>query len=228
MISASKDDSASFPSEIEYGHASVVNMADSTFDPSVLTFFVVSTKLYHLAQQILLSFYSDENLGKTLGYDQYFEGEASVFRFERLLQGWCDDLPKYLDLCSEVSSGSSQDDLQMTFHRQAVVLRLRCVCIPVISASRTLTYPIRFLQVRIYLFRPVFARLCISQPAEPSAQPYGRPCGDDLNYRVALQCCILCVKTAREIIEITYNNLTTTRSWGRKPAWLYGTMRMSL
>src|SRR6185437_4906666 len=86
----------------------------------------------------------------------------------------------------------------------------------------------RYLQVRIYLFRPVFARFCVSQSVpDASADLAQRPCGDDLNYRVALQCCILCVKAARELIEIMHDNLTTARTWGRKPAWLYGVLRES-
>ncbi|KIX99033.1 uncharacterized protein Z520_05494 [Fonsecaea multimorphosa CBS 102226] len=211
MISTSKEDPIPLPSEIHHEDASAVEMSSSTPKQSVLTFFIISTKLYTIAQQILSSFYSEENERSTQGYEKYFEGEASIFRFDRALQGWYDEVVPHLDFQNGPVLGETENDWQMTFRRQAVVLRLR------------------FLQVRIYLFRPVFVRFCVSQPApDVSAETAKRPCGDDLNHRVALQCCILCVKTARELIEIIHDNLATSRSWGRKPAWLYGVLHVYL
>ncbi|KIW10996.1 hypothetical protein PV08_10295 [Exophiala spinifera] len=210
MITVCNDCPTLLPLQTEDGNFNVISPSDPSAEPSVLAFFVVSTKLYDIAQQILLSFYSEEKPDVARGYHRYFEGNPSVLKLDRKLQEWCDDIPANLEFRSGTSIAQAQNDLAVTIRRQAIVLRLR------------------YLQVRIYLFRPVFATLCVSQSAPTSENPSGRPCGEDLNYRVALQCCVLCVKAAKELIEIMHNNLTTTRSWGRKPAWLYGTLHVYL
>ncbi|KAJ9603731.1 hypothetical protein H2200_011917 [Cladophialophora chaetospira] len=207
MGTTAQKESCSLPSETDYEDSNIADPATST-PASVLSFFVVSTKLYQIAQNILSSFYASEHSEHVPNYEHHFEGEASVFRYERELRAWCDKIPAHLEFHSGANPAQAQHDGQTTFRRQAVVLRLR------------------YLQVRIYLFRPIFARFCISQPASTAPiDPAQRPFGDDLNYRVALQCCILCVKAARELIEIMHDNLTSAKSWGRKPAWLYGAIR---
>lgn len=137
MVNAAKRESFSLPSEVDYEDSSVVQPTGAT-SGSVLTFFVASTKLYQIAQKILLSFYSDEHTGQTRGYEPYFEEEASVFHFERELQRWCDDVPEHLVRRSGTVPGEAQSDWQMTFRRQAVVLRLRCVFVPYTRLMLTL------------------------------------------------------------------------------------------
>jgi hypothetical protein len=127
MISTSKDDPIPLPLENDQEDVYTVEMSSLTPDQSVLTFFVASTKLYSIAQQILCSFYSEDNERSMRGYEKYFEGKASIFRFDRALQGWYDEILPHLQFRGGAVSGETENDWQMTFRRQAVVLRLRYV-----------------------------------------------------------------------------------------------------
>lgn len=125
MISTPKDDPIPLPSETDHGNAYAVEMSNSTSAQSVLTFFVASTKLYSIAQQILCSFYTEENERPTQGYEKYFEGKASIFGLDRILQEWYNGILPPLDFQGGPFSGGNERE--MIFRRQSVVLRLRCV-----------------------------------------------------------------------------------------------------
>jgi hypothetical protein len=93
--------------------------------------------------------------------------------------------------------------------------------------------------VRIYLFRPILAKFCTSTRWKSGSNLYNEyedidedrgsiskvSLGDMLAHRMALQCSILCVNTARELIDVVYNHLTTDASWGQKPSWLFSVLR---
>lgn len=49
-----------------------------------------------------------------------------------------------------------------------------------------------------------------------------------LSHRTALQCSMLCVKTAIEMIETIKYHLTTAAAWGQRPSWLYGVLHIYL
>lgn len=51
------------------------------------------------------------------------------------------------------------------------------------------------------------------------------PLTETLTYRTTLQCSFLCVKAARVLINVIYDNFTTGQGWGVKPNWLYGVLR---
>lgn len=125
MISTPKDDPIPLPSETDHGNAYAVEMSSSPPGQSVLTFFVASTKLYSIAQQILCSFYSEDNERSMQGYEKYFEGNASIFRVDRALQEWYDEIPPHLHFRVGAVSGGTENYWEMIFRRQTVVLRLR-------------------------------------------------------------------------------------------------------
>ena len=96
MGTTTQKESVSSLSEIEYEDSSI---AGSTSAPgSMLSFFVASTKLYQIAQDILSSFYAGELSEHARDYEHHFEGQASVFRYERELQRWCDNVPAHLEI----------------------------------------------------------------------------------------------------------------------------------
>lgn len=45
--------------------------------------------------------------------------------------------------------------------------------------------------------------------------------------RAAIQCSLVCVKSAVELIETLYKHNTSAGTWGQKPTWLYAVLRMS-
>lgn len=86
----------------------------------------------------------------------------------------------------------------------------------------------RYLQVRIYLLRPIFVFVCTASRKTDLVE--GRSADENdfsgnLAYRTALQCSLLCVETAIKLINVMFDNLTSSHSWGRKPVWLYGVLR---
>src|SRR6186713_616328 len=85
--------------------------------------------------------------------------------------------------------------------------------------------------MRIYLFRPILALTCTSPGTAyrtSGDDTYGARTDDLLNYRIAMQCSLLCIKTAIELIRVTYENLATSNNWGKRPTWLYGVRGRSL
>lgn len=43
--------------------------------------------------------------------------------------------------------------------------------------------------------------------------------------RTAIQCSLICVKSAVELIETLYNHNISAGTWGQKPTWLYAVLR---
>lgn len=165
--------------------------------PSMMAFYAKSLELYEILNDILLSLYkpvSDENPEDI--HDFYFnkegsEGERTIFDLDRSLTRWSRSLPSYL-------RGDTNDEV---FLRQSVVLRAR------------------FLHVRMLLFRPALSKYCTSRDtANPDPLI---TLEDSLPQRVALQCSIICVKVAQEVIELVYRNIPTEGSSDFLPAWWY-------
>lgn len=138
MVSIGNSDQIPLPSADADVAVPLVEEHGSIHDAAILKFFVASAKLYRIAQQILLSFYSDETADQAQGYEPYLEGNTSVFRFERDLRQWCDEIPEELELGASRIQGQGDGHRNMTFHRQAVVLRIRYVSCPRPGKSQAL------------------------------------------------------------------------------------------
>lgn len=77
----------------------------------------------------------------------------------------------------------------------------------------------RFLHVRMLLFRPILSRYCTSREIGVSDPLISFR--DSFPRRVALQCSIICVKVAQEVIGLIHGNLPADGSSGPLPAWWY-------
>ncbi|KAK5044717.1 hypothetical protein LTR84_010491 [Exophiala bonariae] len=178
---------------------------------SVISFFVLSIELFEFVQRILLSFYSERSSDTTDSYSSYFVGKDSVLALDNEMGKWCKGVPSYLQLHFPEASSPNHNSPARTFHRQAAVLR------------------IRYLQARIYLFRPVLSRICTTHHATNSKVLSERQePTTSLEHRVAVQCSMLCVEEAIDLIETMSTNITTAEVWGQKPAWLYGVLHIYL
>lgn len=177
--------------------ASGAEVSQPASHPSMMAFYAKSLELYEILNDILLSLYKpvpDESPEDI--HDFYFnkegsEGERTIFDLDRSLTRWSRSLPSYL-------RGDTNDEV---FLRQSVVLRAR------------------FLHVRMLLFRPTLSKYCTSRDtADPDPLI---TLEDSLPQRVALQCSIICVKVAQEVIELVYRNIPTEGSSDFLPAWWY-------
>lgn len=220
MITNSTSEIVPLPIEVnehlfQADHVSSESNVCDVADNSLLSFFVHSAKLYVIAQDVLVSFYADNHKHKTSSLDSYFVGSGSVFEIDSrlLLWYWCTPACIQLDHSKRVPVDREDADLRLW--RQAVVLRLR------------------YLQVRLYLLRPVLAKVCTEGRQwlfhQHDADTYELSAGaEPLVRRTAIQCSCVCIKAAIELIEVTHLHQTTAESWGQKPSWLFGTLHIYL
>ncbi|KAH9213109.1 fungal-specific transcription factor domain-containing protein [Leptodontidium sp. 2 PMI_412] len=191
----------------------------SLSEPCVMTFFLLSARLYRLVQHILVSLYLSEDTGGVRDYSDLFTGPDSVLALDHHLMQWYDTVPRHLRLDHLVPESDQNEELSWTFRRQAVVLR------------------VRFLHARIYLLRPVLSMFCTKNQQNHGSDDdqtgnrniqHGTSSNDMLNDRAAAQCSILCVNIAMELISVVHENLTTKAAWGQRPSWLFGVLHIYL
>ncbi|KAG2420492.1 hypothetical protein HFD88_000104 [Aspergillus terreus] len=205
MISKASCGSVPLPATIDEEYipaASGVEATQPADRPSLMAFYAKSLELYEILNDILLSLYkpvpeeSPEDI-----YDFYFnkessEGEHTIFQLDRALTKWTKSLPPHLR-GSYYAGGSGY----IVFYRQSVVLRAR------------------FLHVRMLLFRPILSKYCTARDmgdTDPLISIH-----DSFPQRVALQCSIICVKVAQEVVELIYTNIPADGTSGPLPAWWY-------
>ncbi|KAL4757724.1 transcription factor domain-containing protein [Aspergillus foveolatus] len=203
MISKASCGSVPLPATVDEEYiasASGSGVEQPADQPSIMAFYAKSLELYDILNDILLSLYkpvveeSPEDV-----YDLYFnrdtsEDELTIFQLDRALTRWTRSLPAHLR--GEPVSGSNS----IIFYRQSVVLRAR------------------FLHVRMLLFRPILSKYCIARdlPSDPLIS-----LTDSFPQRVALQCSIICVNVARDVIELIHTNIPCDGTSGPLPAWWY-------
>ncbi|RAL01245.1 transcription factor domain-containing protein [Aspergillus ibericus CBS 121593] len=204
MISKASCGSVPLPANVDEEYIPAVSGSEVTQPanrPSVMAFYAKSLELYEILNDILLSLYSpttDESPEDI--YDFYFDkeanqGERTIFELDRALTKWSRSLPSHL-------RGESYPGGEYTvFYHQSVVLRAR------------------FLHVRMLLFRPILSRYCTSREIGISDPLISFR--DSFPQRVALQCSIICVKVAQEVIGLIHGNLPADGSSGPLPAWWY-------
>ncbi|XHG07534.1 hypothetical protein AWENTII_010673 [Aspergillus wentii] len=204
MISKASSGSVPLPASVDEEYISTASGTEASQPadrPSMMDFYAKSLELYEIMNDVLLSLYkpvSEESLEDI--HDFYFnketsEGERTIFELDRALTRWTRSLPVHL---RGISSPESEDPI---FYRQSVVLRAR------------------FLHVRVLLFRPTLSRYCTAR--DITATDPLITLNDSFPHRVALQCSIICVKVAQEVIELIYNNVPMDGSSGPLPAWWY-------
>ncbi|KAK2749281.1 hypothetical protein FQN55_003606 [Onygenales sp. PD_40] len=169
----------------------------------MIAFFSASLGLYEIMNDILLTLYTPVFEEPRNDIHMFYfsqdgkEGGVSIFELDRALTKWSRSLPPHLrDI-------SARPDRNPIFQRQAIVLRAR------------------FLHVRMLLFRPTLSRFCTARDnTTPSDDPFVS-LDDTLPQRIALQCSIICVKVAQEVIELIYKSIPTDGTVGPLPAWWY-------
>ncbi|KAL4920044.1 fungal-specific transcription factor domain-containing protein [Aspergillus aurantiobrunneus] len=203
MISKASCGSVPLPATIDEEYiasASGTDIAQPADQPSIMAFYAKSLELYDILNDILLSLYkpvTEESPDDI--YDFYFskstsDDEITIFELDRSLTKWSRSLPAHLR--GETTAGSNG----VIFYRQTVVLRAR------------------FLHVRMLLFRPILSKYCTSRDIafDPLIS-----LADSFPQRVALQCSIICIKVASEIIELIHSNIPIDGTSGSLPAWWY-------
>jgi hypothetical protein len=80
----------------------------------------------------------------------------------------------------------------------------------------------RFLHVKILLLRPILSRFVTSSATEPRE---ATAASSSLPYRIALQCSVVCVKTAQEAIEQIHSRLPADpNNIGPLAAWWFNVL----
>lgn len=137
MVAGSEVDPVPLPTELdeEYfqsGHFErIVARGDTALSPhtssgpSILSFFVCSATLFEIVQQILLTFYAEDNSSSARDPEDYFTGHTSIFDIDARLTKWLASVPAHLYLDSYNVNMAEEPGLTSTFRRQAVVLRIR-------------------------------------------------------------------------------------------------------
>ncbi|PLB35594.1 transcription factor domain-containing protein [Aspergillus candidus] len=204
MISKASCGSVPLPATVDEEYIPTASGAEAMQPadrPSVMAFYAKSLELYEILNDILLSLYkpipeeSPEDM-----YNFYFnketsEGERTIFELDRALTRWTRSLPPHL------RGTTSPETENLVFYRQSVVIRAR------------------FLHVRMLLFRPILSKYCTARdiaPADPLIS-----LNDSFPQRVALQCSVICVKVAQEVVHLIYNNIPADGTSGPLPAWWY-------
>ncbi|EED16213.1 C6 transcription factor, putative [Talaromyces stipitatus ATCC 10500] len=221
VVSVSLADSVPLPMDIgedcddSTSNEPAENLGRVSTGPSTLSFFVHSAKLYGIMHKILLSFYPDESIECANDSERSFMGFESTLQIDYDLMKWCRSIPDHLKINPDFNAKPTEEQPSV-FCRLSYILWAR------------------FLHVRIYLFRPIFAKFCIYSQNDQTASSTDHyavsqiPTRDMITYRMALQCSILCVKSARELIAVIHKQFTIERSWGRKPSWLFSVLHVYL
>lgn len=69
------------------------------------------------------------------------------------------------------------------------------------------------------LFRPVLSKYCTAREIAVTDPLISLV--DSFPHRVALQCSVICVKVAQEVIDLIRDNIPADGSSGPLPAWWY-------
>lgn len=176
---------------------------DSRTEATDYHFYVETLKLYQIMNETLLLLYnSDSEASPSEDSKVSLFGSAgpkvvgSVLEIEEKLRSWSQNLPPHL-------RRDAISDRHPTHERQTNVLS------------------IRYNQVRILLFRPIFAKYCSRGAAQNANAAAGE---DSLTEKIALQLSVACVKAALEMIE-NFETVVAGRKVeeldDRLPAWWY-------
>ncbi|EON65107.1 hypothetical protein W97_04343 [Coniosporium apollinis CBS 100218] len=164
---------------------------------SDLNFFIQTLQLYEILNEILLDLYTPASSGPSEDAYEFYFGTISVgkgnsiFELERKLLRWNQDLPIHL----RYEPDSNKHEIHI---RQANILRLR------------------YLHIRMLLFRPTLSLFCTHNQDDPMARE------DSMPRRLALQCSIMCIKAALEVVNLVRSNMSSTLVYyNRLPAWWY-------
>ncbi|KAH7084102.1 fungal-specific transcription factor domain-containing protein [Paraphoma chrysanthemicola] len=183
----------------------------SLYSPSGVGFFLLSSQLFEILNEVLEAFYSDQHeiassngdllsslLGRTTVDNKWF-----IMEIDKKLLEWEERVPRQLRV-KEVSLGSSNSS---TIIRQATILRQQ------------------YLHTRLLLMRPILSAYLSAEGVSSSG---GTSIRSPLTGKIAEQCSVACVKTAQEMINIAYserprdpNLVGMTEAWWNNVLFIY-------
>lgn len=167
--------------------------------PMSMAFFVKSLEIYEIVNDILISLYSSTDASND-ALAAFFTGSNSsvdvVFQYDRALMSWGRTLPPHLRISTYEWASNP------LFKRQATICRSR------------------FLHTRILLFRPILTRFCLPEAVDGETST-GTVLDESLAQRTVVQCSSLCLRSAHDLIDLFYMNLTKDGTMGSLPAWWY-------
>ncbi|OAP64278.1 hypothetical protein AYL99_00250 [Fonsecaea erecta] len=167
--------------------------------------YVYSLQLYTILHDVLFNFYSvNFQQIRPLDADRYFgslsEGQSSVFEIEHRLFKWENSIPDHLKMASRPQG----DSIRSQRYRQAVILH----------QSQ--------LHVRLLLLRPVLSSFITTEFYDGDRSV---PLASALSHRAFLQCAIVCVRVALEVIHIIYQERGhNAGDVGSLAAWWYNVL----
>ncbi|KAH9216129.1 fungal-specific transcription factor domain-containing protein, partial [Leptodontidium sp. 2 PMI_412] len=190
MITASRDAKAPLPLPVDEELLTTKDCPPMAYpnQPSTVEFFVQSLRLFDILDEVLVRFHPD-HLEKGYSIEEMLEkflgrtaagNNWSILDIDRRLLKWEKDLPAHL----KIEYTSLDWGVSRTFSRQGVLLRQR------------------YLHIRLLSLSPLLSAYLCSESGETSNEL-------SLSERIAVQCSVLCVKIAQEMIELGY---------GRRPA----------
>lgn len=188
---------------------------------SFIAFYAKSLELYEIMNDILLGIYKNQTPPdrpqdlQQYYFKSFYEGQLAVFKLDYALTAWSQSLPAYF-------SSQSNSSENRIINRQSVVLRLRynnSILFPKTHQLKTG----RYLHVRMVLLRPILSKYSDLYTRAPSISSE-----DSLPQRFALQCSIICVKSAQDVINMVHTHLPHDDSIGLLPSWWYNILCKSL
>lgn len=229
-MTISREDASAVPmplpiDDIHISSTVGVNGDQPQYMLSQIGFYVHSLQLYLITEKVLSAFYSRPEVStpqpKSTALDELTTLDFNmVIQLSTLLQTWHDSLPRELIVRHDILD----EALEPVFSRQANVLRLRSEHSTHSRADASRWYCShfsRYLQINILLFRPIFSAVLVPAIRAHAVAP--NDTAPSLPLLMALPCVRNCVRSALEVIDLTYSR----QVWdgGSKveslPAWWY-------
>ncbi|KAK9364943.1 fungal-specific transcription factor domain-containing protein [Lipomyces kononenkoae] len=161
--------------------------------PCIMAFPVKAMELYQILDDILVSLYL------TSTRDEELESKLTqMLELDGRIQAWNRSLPDHLRSHSAVKGDA-------VLERQAIILR------------------VRFLHVRILLFRPAVVRICM-RGALTSAGKSDDSNDSSLSDVMLSECSRMCFRLAHELIDTFERNLDPESLTGPLPNWWYSVL----
>lgn len=193
--------------------------------PSIVEFFIQSLRLFDILDEILVAFYLDclekedsieEVLEKFLGRSAA-DRKCSIPDIDRRLLEWDKNLPPHL----KVQYTSLDSGISRSFARQAVILRQQLVSTALKESSKLLTAT-RYLHIRLLSMKPILSAYLSNGSGGSDCEATNEL---SLSERIAMQCSVVCVKVALEMIDLSYGRRPKNPDFvGPTAAWWHNVL----
>lgn len=133
MTTASDHSSMPLPQEVDEeefqsgGSIVALDTSSAKAKKSLISFFVVSARLFGLVEEFLMTFSSDDTAATSpqIDLDRYFTGSSTVFETDKKMMDWLVKMPIHLQLNHPSNAEADASEHISSYHRQAVVIHIR-------------------------------------------------------------------------------------------------------